>query len=104
MEKKLKQGCRELKKVRTEDGNFSKTKFEEQDKARLKRRLSNQGPSNSPRFNKSKGSTPKTQEGKGGRSYVKKPLCAKCDTIHDGKCLVVTGNCDGCNIQENVLV
>ena len=40
--------------------------------------------------------TPKPQEGKGGRSYVEKPLCAKCDKRHDGKCLVGMGNCYGC--------
>ncbi|XP_015068927.1 uncharacterized protein LOC107013559 [Solanum pennellii] len=36
------------------------------------------------------------QEGKCGRSYVEKPLCAKCDKRHDGKCLVGTVNCYGC--------
>ena len=40
--------------------------------------------------------SPKPQEGKGGRSYVEKPLCAKCDKRHDGKCLVGMGNFYGC--------
>nr|XP_004237286.1 uncharacterized protein LOC101250208 [Solanum lycopersicum] len=45
---------------------------------------------------KGKVPTPKPQEGKGGRSYVEKFLCAKCDSINDGKLLVGTGNCYGC--------
>ena len=77
MEKKLKQGCRELKKVRTEYENSTKTRFEVQDKPRFKKSLSNQGPPNAPKVNKSKVSTPKPQEGKGGGSYVKRPLCSK---------------------------
>ena len=36
-EKKLKQVSRELKKIRVEDGNSSKTRFEVQDKPRFKR-------------------------------------------------------------------
>ena len=48
-EQKLKQVGRELKKVRTEDGNSSKAKFEVQDKPRFRRRFSNQRPSNAPR-------------------------------------------------------
>ena len=86
----------ELKQVRIEDGNYSKAKFEVQDKPRFKRRFSNHGPSNSPRFNKSKVPTPKTQEGKGGRSYVEKPFCAKCDKRHTGKFLVGKSNYYGC--------
>ena len=53
-DKKLKQVGRELKRVRTEDGNSSKTKFEVQEKQRFKRRFSPQGPPNAPRVNKSK--------------------------------------------------
>ena len=40
--------------------------------------------------------TPNPQDGKGGGSYVEKPLCAKCYKRHDGKCLVGTGNSYGC--------
>ena len=40
-EQKRKQDSRELNKVRTKDGNSSKTKFEVQDKPRFKRRFSN---------------------------------------------------------------
>ena len=76
----------------TEDGNSFKTRFEVQDKPKFKKRFSIQGPSNAPRVNKRKVSSPKPQEEKGGRSYVEKPLCAKCDYIHDGKCLVCMGN------------
>ena len=74
-EKKLNQVGRELKKERTEYGNFSRSKFEMQDKPRYKRRFSNQGPPNAPRVNKSKVPTPKVQEEKCGRFYVEKPLC-----------------------------
>ena len=73
-EQKLKQVGRELKKVRTEDGNSSKAKFEVQKKPMFKRRFSNQCPSNSPRVNRNKLSTPKPQEGNDCRSYVEKPL------------------------------
>ena len=48
-EQKLKQVGRELKNVRTEDGNSSKTKFVVQNKPMFKRRFSNQRPSNAPR-------------------------------------------------------
>ncbi|XP_015078416.1 uncharacterized protein LOC107022265 [Solanum pennellii] len=86
----------QLKKVRTEEGKSSKKRFEVQDKPRFKRRFSNQDPPNAPSINYSKVSTPKPQEGKGGDSYVEKPLCSKCGRKHDGKCLVGTGNCYGC--------
>lgn len=46
---------------------------------------SNQGPPSTPRVNKVKGSTPKTQEGIGnGRKYGRK---------HEEKCQIGTGNC-----------
>ena len=41
-EKNLKQVCRELKKVKTKEGNISKNRFEFQYKPIFKRRLSNQ--------------------------------------------------------------
>ena len=53
-EQKLKQVNRELKKVRREDGNSSKTRFEVQDKPRFKKRFYNHGFSNAPSVNKSK--------------------------------------------------
>ena len=34
--------------------------------------------------------------GKGGGSYVEKPLCSKCGIKHYGKCLVDRGNFYGC--------
>ena len=74
----------------------SKTTFEVQDKSRFKKRFSNKVSSNSPTVNKSNVRTPKPQEGKGGRSYVEKPLCAKYDKRHDGKCLVGMGYFYGC--------
>ena len=101
-EKKLNQVGRESNKVKTKDGNSSKAKFEVQDKPRFKRRFSNQDPPNSPSINYSKVSTPKPQEGKGGYSYVEKPLCSKCGIKHDGKCLVGTGNCYGCGKSGNL--
>ena len=58
MEKKLKQVGRGLNKVRVEDGNSSKTRFEVQDKTMFKKRFSIQGPYNAPRVNKNKVSTP----------------------------------------------
>ena len=88
--------CRELKKVTIEDGNSSKTRFEVQDKQMFKKRFSNHVHHNTPRVNKIKVSTPNPQEGKGGCSYVEKPLCAKCGRKHDGKCLVCTSKCYDC--------
>ena len=82
--------------MRTDERKSSKNRVEVQDKPRFKRRFSNQDPPNSPSINYSKVSTPKPQEGKGGYSYVEKPLCSKCGIKHDGKCLVGTGNCYGC--------
>ena len=70
--------------------------FKVKDKPRFKRRFSNQGSPNAPRVNKSKMSTPKPQDMKGGGSYVEKPLCSKCGRKHDSNCLVGTGNCYGC--------
>ena len=68
-EQKLRQVSGELKRTRVEDGNCSKTIFEIQDKPRFKKGFSNQGPSNTPRVNKGKASTPKYQ-GKGGSPYI----------------------------------
>ena len=48
-EQNHKQVSKELKNVRMEDGNSSKTKFEVQNKPMFKRRFSNQRPSNAPR-------------------------------------------------------
>ena len=101
-EQKLKQVGSELKKVRIENGISSKTKFEVQDKPRFKIMFSNQGPSNAPRVNKSKVSSPKPQEGKGGKYYVQKPLFAKFDKRHDGKCLIGMGNCYGCGESGHI--
>ena len=55
---KIKKICRELKKVRTKDGNSSETKFEVKHKPRLKSRFSNQGHYNAPKVNNSMVSTP----------------------------------------------
>ena len=60
-EQKLKQIGRQLKNIRTEDGNFSKTRIEFQDKRRFKKWFFNQGPYYSRRLNKSTVSTPNTQ-------------------------------------------
>ena len=86
IEKNLKKVGKELKKVIVEDGNYSKTRFEVQDKPRFKRRFSNQVSFNVPRINKSKVLTTKPQEGKYGRSNIEKPISAKCDNKHVGKC------------------
>ena len=80
----------------TEEGNSCENRYEVQDKPRFKRSSSNERSSNAPKLNKSKVTTPKPQEGKGGRSYVEKPLCAKCYKRHDGKFLVSTGNLYDC--------
>ena len=58
----------------------------------VKKRFSNQFSFIGLRFNKSKVTSPKPQEGKRGRFYVEKPLSSKCDNRHDGKFLVGSGN------------
>ena len=68
-DQKLKQFGRELKKVRTKDGNSSKTRFKVPRQIKFKKKISNKGAFNAPRFSKRKVSTPKPQEGKGWRSY-----------------------------------
>ena len=65
--------------MRTEEGNSSKNRYEVKDKQRFKKRFSNKGYCSDPRVQKSKVPTSNPQEGKGGRSYVEKPLCAKYD-------------------------
>lgn len=67
-----------------------------QDKPGLKKRFYNQGSSNTQKINKVKGPIPKPHEIKGSNPYIEKPICAKCGTKHEGKCLVGTGNCYGC--------
>ena len=96
IEQNLKQVCPDLKKVRSEDGNSSKIRFEVQDKQRFKKKFSNQVPPNALRVNKGKVPNLKPLEGKGGGSYDEKPLCVKCGRKHDGKCLVGTGICYRC--------
>ena len=54
-EQNLKQVGRDLKKTKVEDGNPSKTWFKVHDKARFKKKFSNQGPLKTPRVNKGKG-------------------------------------------------
>ena len=61
---KLKQVGRDLKRTGAEDGNSSKARLEVQDKPRLKKRFSNQGPINAPIVRQGKVSTPKPQDGK----------------------------------------
>ena len=77
------------------------TRFEVQDKTRFEKRFYNQCPSNIIKFNKSKGSKPMHQEGKGSGPYVEKPICAKCGKC---KCLVSTGNCYGCGKSGNMKI
>ena len=65
VEEKHRQVGRELKLSRVEDLNSSKNIFEVNDKPRLKKKYSNQVPSNTLKVNKCKGSTRIPQEGKG---------------------------------------
>ncbi|XP_049358306.1 uncharacterized protein LOC125822878 [Solanum verrucosum] len=77
-EQKLKQVNSKVKRAKTDDGNYSKGKFEVQGKPRFKKRFSNQGSSSTPRVNKDRVSNPKPQGGNSGSSYVDRPNCAKC--------------------------
>ena len=87
-EQKLKQVDRKLKRTRVEDGNFSKTFFEVQDKERFKKMFPNQSPSTITRVKKDKGSTTKPKEKKGTGHYVEKSTCAKCVRKHEYNCLI----------------
>ena len=75
-QQKVKKICRELNKRRAEDGNLSKARFKVQDNPMFEKRFSNQRPPNTPKVNKIKLYTPKTQERKSSCSYVEKPLFA----------------------------
>lgn len=77
-EKKIKQVGRELKRTRFEDGNYSKTIFEVQDKTKFKKRFHNQSLSTIPRVNKGKRCTPKPKEDQGSGPYFEKCCCTKC--------------------------
>ena len=95
-ESKLKNRNREVKRGRTDDGNFSNARSDGQGRPRFKQRFSNQDSSSAPRVNKDKVSNPKPQGGNSGSSYVARPNCAKCGRKHDGKCLVGTDGCFSC--------
>ncbi|KAH0773395.1 hypothetical protein KY290_010532 [Solanum tuberosum] len=87
---------REVKRARTDDGNFSKGKSEGQGRPRFKRRFPNQGSSSAPRVNKGRVSNPKPQGRNSGGSSMVRPTCAKYGKKHDGKCLAGMGVCYGC--------
>ena len=89
---KLKQVCREFKRTRPENSNASIDRFEVQNNPRIKKIFSNQGPPNTPKINKGKISTPKSQERKGNGAYIEKRSCAKYGRKHEGKFLAGIGN------------
>ena len=93
-EQKLKQVGRELKNVRTEDGNSSKTKFEVQDKPTIKRRFSNQRPSNAPRSTKKRCLLPSPR--KVEDHMLRNLFVQNLINRNECKCLVGTGNYYGC--------
>lgn len=65
-EHKRKKVCRELDITRAGDGNSSKTRFEVGINQSFKKTFSNKFPPNTPRVDKCKLDTPKSQKGKGG--------------------------------------
>ncbi|XP_049397310.1 uncharacterized protein LOC125861462 [Solanum stenotomum] len=78
-DEKLQENNREVKRARTDDGNFSNPMSDGQGQPRFKQRFSNQGSSNaSPRVNKDRVSNPKPQGDNGGGSSMSRPNCAKC--------------------------
>ena len=66
-----------MKRTSADGGNFSKARFEVQDKTRLKKWFPNQCPSTIPRVNKIKGSTHNPKEESGTSPYVEKSPCTK---------------------------
>ena len=73
-----------------------RSRLEIQDKPRLKKRVSNQVPSNFPKSNKDRVSNPMSQKLKSENSPSDIPTCAKCDKKHRGEYMVGTGNYFGC--------
>lgn len=62
----------------------------------FKKRFSSQGYSSPPMFNQIRLLTPNPHEGKGGRSYVNRPLSSKYGRRDARKCLLGTDNCYNC--------
>ncbi|XP_049378143.1 uncharacterized protein LOC125842906 [Solanum stenotomum] len=92
---------REVKRVKTGDGNFSNARSNGQGPPRFRQRFSNQGSSNSPpRVNNDMVSNPKSQGGYGSGSDVARSTCVKCGKKHHGKCLAGTNGCFGCGKSE----
>jgi len=80
-ESKLNKKNMEVKRERTDDGNFSNAKSEGQGRQRFKQRFSNQGSSSALRVNVDRVSNSKPQGGSSGGSYVTRSNCAKCGRI-----------------------
>ncbi|KAH0664080.1 hypothetical protein KY284_029011 [Solanum tuberosum] len=81
-EEKLKDKSKKAKRAKSEDGNFSNTRF------------SGQGSSNAPpKFNQDRVSNPKPQGGNGSGSLLPRSNCTKCGSKHEGKCLASTDGC-----------
>ncbi|XP_015081392.1 uncharacterized protein LOC107025022 [Solanum pennellii] len=88
-EQKLKQVGRELKRSKPNEGNFSKARFEIQDKPRFKKRFFNSSPSNAPNPTQGKTTTPKPQGEDKSDPFVERTTCFKCGKKHEGKCLFI---------------
>ena len=67
----------EVKRARTDDGNFCNAKYDEQGRTKSKQRYSGKDSSNTPRFYQEKGS----------RSLLAKSTYSNCGRIHYGKLL-----------------
>jgi len=96
-EEKLKEKSREVKKARTEDGNFSNVRSDRHGCPKFRKGFSGQGTYNDPpKFNKDRVSNPKTQGGNGDCSSLVGSNCVKCGRKHDGRCLAGIDGCYGC--------
>ncbi|XP_049365802.1 uncharacterized protein LOC125830663 [Solanum verrucosum] len=88
-ETRLRKKNREVKREMTDDGNYSKGKFEGQSGPMFKKRFSNQSSSNAPKTNKDRVSNPLPQGGNRSALSMERPTHAKCGKKHEGNVLLV---------------
>uniref|UniRef100_M1DP35 Gag-pol polyprotein n=1 Tax=Solanum tuberosum TaxID=4113 RepID=M1DP35_SOLTU len=96
-DEKLKKKSREVRRAKTDNGNFSHVRYNGHGRPKIRQWFSCQGSSNnSPKFNKDWSSNPKPQGGNCGGFALARFTCAKCGKKHDGNCRACTDGCFSC--------